>query len=438
MSGFVELGCMSNFSFQQGASHADALLDRAAELGMTALGICDIDTVSGLVRALEASRRGGVRLVAGSRLRFDAPVPGAMPVELMLWPFEMAGWANLCRLITDGHRRGERALGTLQVRGGGCMAAVVPPPGVALAEQWFLETVEGLARVFDDRLSLALCRHGLPDEGLRLRQMLALCEHVGVPPLATNLPRYHHASRRELADVLTAVRVGRPVEACGEALAPNHEAHLRAERVMRALFDRVPQALDRSVQVAERCRGFSLEQVLWRYPLDVAPVGVSPIVHLRELVWKGAAERWPGGVPPEVASRLQHELTLIEELRYEPYFLTVHEIVAFARSQGILCQGRGAAANSAVCFCLGITAVDPGRMDMLFERFISRERDEPPDIDVDFEHERREEVIQWIYRRWGRHHAALTAEVIRWRGRSAVRDLGKSLGLSRDATDRLT
>jgi error-prone DNA polymerase len=437
MSGFVELGCMSNFSFQQGASHADEFLDRAAELGMTALGICDIDTVSGLVRALEASRRGGVRLVAGSRLRFDAPVPGAMPVELMLWPFEMAGWANLCRLITDGHRRGERALGTLQVRGGGCMAAVVPPPGVALAEQWFLETVEGLARVFDDRLSLALCRHGLPDEGLRLRQMLALCEHVGVPPLATNLPRYHHASRRELADVLTAVRVGRPVEACGEALTPNHEAHLRGERVMRALFDRVPQALDRSVQVAERCRGFSLEQVRWRYPLDVAPVGVSPIVHLRELVWKGAAERWPGGVPPEVASRLQHELTLIEELRYEPYFLTVHEIVAFARSQGILCQGRGAAANSAVCFCLGITAVDPGRMDMLFERFISRERDEPPDIDVDFEHERREEVIQWIYRRWGRHHAALTAEVIRWRGRSAVRDVGKALGLSRDATDRL-
>jgi len=437
MIGFVELGCMSNFSFQEGASHADELFDRAAELGMTALGVCDRDTVSGLVRALEASRGSGVRLVAGARLRFDAPVPGATPVEVLLWPFELAGWANLCRLITDGHRRGERALGSLQVRGGGLMAAVVPPPGVALAEQWFLEVVEGLARVFGDRLSLVLCRHGLADEGLRLRQVLALCAHAGVAPLATNLPRYHRASRRELADVLTAVREGRPVEACGAALAPNHEAHLRSEQAMRALFDVAPQAIDRSVQVAERCRGFDLAQVRWRYPADVAPPGVRAIEHLRQLVGAGAAERWPAGVPAAVAARLEHELDLIQELRYEPYFLTVHEIVAFARGRGILCQGRGAAANSAVCFCLGITAVDPDRMDTLFERFISRERDEPPDIDVDFEHERREEVIQWIYRRWGRHHAALTAEVIRWRGRSAVRDVGKALGLSQDAVERL-
>ncbi|NBX26530.1 MAG: error-prone DNA polymerase, partial [Planctomycetes bacterium] len=337
----------------------------------------------------------------------------------------------------EGHRRGERSMHSLQVRGAGLMAAILPPPGMALAEQWFLEAVEGLARVFGDRFSVAMARHGLPDEGLRLRQVLAICEHVGVPPLATNLPRYHHPGRRELADVLTAVRQGRPVEACGAALAPNHEAHLKSAAAMRALLEFAPQALDRGVQVAEVCRGFSLEQVRWRYPLDVAPVGVTPIEHLRELVQKGAAERWPGGVPPEVSARLRHELALIEELRYEPYFLTVHEIVAFARGQGILCQGRGAAANSAVCFCLGITAVDPGRMDTLFERFISRERDEPPDIDVDFEHERREEVIQWIYRRWGRHRAALTAEVIRWRGRSAVRDVGKALGLSLDAVDRL-
>ena len=437
MSGFVELGCMSNFSFQEGASHADELFDRAAELGMTALGVCDRDTVSGLVRAIEASRRSGVRLVAGARLRFDMPVPGATPVELLLWPFELAGWANLCRLITDGHRRGERPLGALQVRGGGLMAAVLPPPGVALAEQWFLEAAEGLARVFGERLSMAMSRHGLPDEGLRLRQVLALCSHLGVPPLATNLPRYHHACRRALADVLTAVREGRPVEACGAALAPNHEAHLKTGPAMQALLDLAPQATDRSVQVAERCRGFDLAQVRWRYPADVAPQGVPPIDHLRSLVQAGAVQRWPEGVPAPMAARLEHELALVQELRYEPYFLTVHEIVAFARGRGILCQGRGAAANSAICFCLGITAVDPDRMDTLFERFISRERDEPPDIDVDFEHERREEVIQWIYRRWGRHHAALTAEVIRWRGRSAVRDVGKAMGLSQDAVDRL-
>ena len=437
MSGFVELGCMSNFSFQEGASHADELFDRARSQGATALGVCDRDSVSGLVRALEASRASGVRLVAGARLRFDPPVREAVPVELLLWPCELRGWANLCRLITDGHVQGRRAIGSLLTRADGLMAAVIPPPGVALAEQWFLETVEGLARLFGERLSMVLVRQGLPDEWLRLRQACALAAHVGVATLATNLPRCHDPSRRELADVLTAVREGKPVAACGAALAPNHEAHLRGEATMRALFDFAPEAVDRSVEIARRCEGFSLEQVRWSYPRDCAPEGVTPLAHLRALTMQGAIERWPQGVPAAVAQRLEHELALIAELRYEPYFLTVHEIVAFARSRGILCQGRGAAANSAVCFCLGITAVDPDRMDTLFERFISRERDEPPDIDVDFEHERREEVIQWIYRRWGRHRAALTAEVIRWRGRSAVRDVGKAMGLAPEAVDRL-
>ncbi|MBM4006736.1 MAG: DNA polymerase III subunit alpha, partial [Planctomycetes bacterium] len=437
MSGFVELGCMSNFSFQEGASHADELFDRAREQGAAALGVCDRDSVSGLVRALEASRASGVRLVAGARLRFDPPVRQAVPVELLLWPFELRGWANLCRLITDGHVQRRRAIGSLLTRADGLMAAVLPAPGVALAEQWFLETVEGLARLFGDRLSVALVRQGLPDEWLRLRQACALAAHVGVPTLATNLPRHHDASRRELADVLTAVRESKPVAACGAALAPNHEAHLRGEAAMRALFDFAPEAVDRSVQIARRCEGFSLEQVRWSYPRDCAPEGISPLAHLRALTMQGARERWPGEVPTAVMQRLEHELALIAELRYEPYFLTVHEIVAFARGRGILCQGRGAAANSAVCFCLGITAVDPDRMDTLFERFISRERDEPPDIDVDFEHERREEVIQWIYRRWGRHRAALTAEVIRWRGRSAVRDVGKAMGLAPEAVERL-
>ncbi len=437
MSGFVELGCMSNFSFQQGASHADELFERARAQGAQALGVCDLDTVSGLVRALEASRTSGVRLVAGARLQFDAPVRGAVPVHMLLWPFELRGWANLCRLISDGHVQGRRAIGSLLTRHEGLMAAVIPPPGVALAEQWFLESVEGLARIFGDRLSITLTRQGLPDEWLRLRQTCTLATHVGVATLATNLPRYHDASRRELADVLTAVRQGRPVEACGAALAANHEAHLRSAEAMHALFDFAPQALERSVQVAAKCAGFAMDQVRWRYPGDCAPAGVSLSDHLRALVMQGAQQRWPHGVPTAIAERLQHELSLIAELRYESYFLTVQQIVAFARGRGILCQGRGAAANSAVCFCLGITAVDPDRMDTLFERFISRERDEPPDIDVDFEHERREEVIQWIYQRWGRHRAALCAEVVRWRGRSAVRDVGKALGLSLDAVERL-
>ena len=432
---FVELACMSNFSLQEGASHADELFTRAHEQGAHALGVCDRDTVSGLVRAMEASRTSGVRLVAGARLRFDPPVPEAVPVHMLLWPMNVQGWGHLCRLLTDGNVHGVRPLGSLLTHHEGLMAAVIPPPGVALAEQWFLESMAGVAGIFGDRLSLTLTRHGLPDEGLRLRQTAAIAAHVGVSTVATNLPRYHDASRRELADVLTAVRMGVPVEACGAAM--NHEAHLRTAAVMQLLFDAFPESLARSGQIADRCKGFQMQQLRWRYPQDCSPPGVRPIEHLRTLTLAGARERWPDGLPQPIVHRLEHELALIAELHYEPYFLTVYEIVSFARSRNILCQGRGAAANSAVCFCRGITTVDPDRMDTLFERFISRERDEPPDIDVDFEHERREEVIQWIYQRWGRHHAALCAEVVRWRGRSSVRDVGKAMGLSLDAVERL-
>ncbi|MBL9147605.1 MAG: error-prone DNA polymerase [Phycisphaerae bacterium] len=290
----------------------------------------------------------------------------------------------------------------------------------------------------DDRLSLAVSRSGHADDAMLARQMEMLSDWTGIPLVATNDVQYHVPDRRPLHDVLTCIRLGVTLDRAGYELGANSERYLRSPRAMASMFPDLSRAVARTRDLADRTRGFSLDQLRYRYPSEVVPRGTTPMKHLVDLAWQGARERYPRGVSERVRRQIEHELRLIEELDYPSYFLTVHDIVAFARSRHILCQGRGAAANSAVCFCLGITAVDPDRIDVLFERFISKERNEPPDIDVDFEHERREEVIQYLYRKYGRDRAALAAEVISYRGRSAIRDVGKVLGLSLDCVERLS
>ena len=269
-----------------------------------------------------------------------------------------------------------------------------------------------------------------------LRHAESVSRTYGVPLLATNQVHYHDEHRQTLQDVLTCVRHGCTIHDAGFRLFPNGERFIKPPEDMHRLFSDLPAALRRTVEIAERC-AFSLDELRYEYPDEIVPAGKTPASYLAELAWAGAAGRYPQGIPEKVRQQIVHELTLIEELKIEPYFLTVYDLVRFARSRGILCQGRGSAANSAVCYCLGVTSVDPNRIDVLFERFVSAARDEPPDIDVDFEHERREEVIQYLYEKYGRERAGMTAEVISYRGRSAVRDVGKAMGLGLDAVDAL-
>ena len=434
---YADLHVTSNFSFLRGASHPEELVGQAAALGQQAIAVTDVNTLAGIVRAHVAAKEAGIQLVVGCRLELRAGCPSCLSV--LVYPTDRPAYGRLCRLLTLGKRRatkGECDLGLhdLIEHHEGLLAVVVPPVDL---DGDFVETMFGLARVFDDdRLSIASsCLYG-PDDGERLQQLIALAEHTGVPLAATNDVHYHVPQRRALQDVLTSIRLGCTVAGAGLNLFPHAERHLKPPAEMARLFAEHPRAIDRTVQIARRA-AFSLDELRYQYPQETCPPGLSPIQHLAELTRQGARQRYPNGVPEKVRDRIVHELRLIDELDYARYFLTVHDLVLFARGRGILCQGRGAAANSTVCYCLGVTAVDPDRIDLLFERFVSRERNEPPDIDIDFEHERREEVIQYIYRKYGRDRAALTAEVITYRGRSAVREIGKALGLSLDCVDRL-
>jgi error-prone DNA polymerase len=503
---YAELQAVSNFSFLRGASHPDELVARAAEVGCCAVAVTDVNTLAGIVRAHEAAKEAGIQLVVGCRLEFTEEGSGGVAewqsdrVEkgegsglstVLVYPTDRAAYGRLCRLLTRGKRRAEKGECRLSLHDlvefqEGLLAVVVPPDERGGPEgERFLEGLEGLRRVFDDdRLSLASsCLYGA-DDAERLALLAELARPVKVPLVATNDVHYHVPGRRALQDVLTCIRHGCRIQEAGLRLWAHGERYVKGPEEMARLFALQRGAIARTVEVARRASGFSLDQLKYEYPEEVCPRGRSAKEYLRELVWAGAAEKYrkpreerllgassprntagaagttkgdaiaqreaaaaaahpPGlerpchAVPAAVADRLEHELTLIGELGYEKYFLTVHDIVHFARSQNILCQGRGAAANSAVCYCLGITSVDPDRIDLLFERFVSKERDEPPDIDIDFEHERREEVIQHIYRRFGRDRAALCAEVITYRGRSAVRDVGKAMGLSLDVVDRM-
>ena len=439
---YAELVCASNFTFLNGASHPQELVARAAELGYDAIALTDECSLAGIVRAFEESRRCkknglGIKLIYGSLFRLEN---GS---RLVLLAEDSSGYAQLCTLITRGRRNAPKGRYELPDKAfeknlDHCLALWLPEPRIHESETDGPEadrlTAHWVASHFPARswLAVALCL-GFDDVS-RLARLVGTAEAAGLPVTACGDVQMHSRSRRMLHDVLAAIRHGCTLPELGYRALPSGERHLRSRHRLATLYRQ--EMMDESVRIAQRCH-FSLDQLRYRYPREVVPEGMSSAAHLRDLTEAGIRQRWPDGINAELRQQIEHELRLISDMHYESYFLTVHDIVQFARSQDILCQGRGSAANSAVCYCLGITEVDPARMNMLFERFISRERDEPPDIDVDFEHERREEVIQYIYRKYGRERAALAATVISYRPRSAIRDVGKALGFSPGQVDQL-
>ena len=434
---YAELQVTSNFSFLRGASHPQELVETARALGVGALALTDRNTLAGIVRAHTAAKAAGLRYVVGCRLDLQDDTRHD-DVSLLCWPTDRAAYGRLCRLLTLGQRRAAKGgclLGwaDLSCHAEGQILAALPPERPDPA---FGARLAALTALAPGRSFLVLQHRYNGDDRRRLAMLVGLAAQTGLQTLATNDVHYHAPERRPLQDVLTCIREGCRIDEAGLRLAANAERHLKPPEEMRRLFRGHEDAVARTQLVVESCR-FSLDELRYEYPEEPIPPGRTPQVYLEELTWRGAAARWPEGIPPKVASDLRHELALIGKLGYAAYFLTVYDIVRAARDRHILCQGRGSAANSAVCYCLGITGVNPAEIDLLFERFISEERREPPDIDVDFEHERREEVIQYIYDRYGRDRAGLTAAVIRYRPRSAVRDVGKAMGLTEDVTSRL-
>ena len=483
MSAYAELAVTTNFSFLRGASHPQEMVERADELKLFAIGIADRNSFAGVVRAYdEARKRKEIKLLVGTRL------VTADGFELLAYPTDRAAYGRLCRLITAGNlkaKKGECHLTFEEILAAseGQMLIAIPPkefPGRSAtrsAAKWcaadpgplhtqsplrsrisgaalraaphpgnapdFTDRLAALARTAPGRTFLAGTHYHRGDEPRRLRLLAELGAHAGAPLVAVNDVLYHAPERRPLADVLTCVREKCTLAEAGLKLSVNAERHLKSPAEMARLFRNFPQAIVRSVEIAKACR-FSLGELTYEYPDEPVPEGKTAQAHLEDLTWAGAQDRYPKdrypeGIPSDVQRRLHEELALIAKLDYARYFLTVHDIVAFARRQEkeILCQGRGSAANSAVCFCLGITSVNPEKSNLLFARFISENRGEPPDIDVDFEHERREEVIQYIYKRYGRDRAAICATVVHYRSRRAIREVGKVLGLTGDVTAAL-
>jgi error-prone DNA polymerase len=425
MSDYAELHCLSNFTFQRGASSAQELFERAARLGYQALAITDECTLAGIVRAWEASKKTGVKLIVGSEVQIEKGP------KLVLLAENLAGYQALCGLITRARRRA--AKGTYRLLH---EDFVVPLDG--LLAIWLSEgeatALPWLRSVFPERLWLGVELHRGADDSARLQRLLELAAVHDLPAVACGDVHMHARGRRALQDCMTAIRHHLPVAEAGAHLFANGERHLRRLEELGELYP--PELLAQSLRIAERCH-FDLKDLKYYYPHELVPEGHDPTSWLRVLVERGAAERWGKNVPAAARTQIEHELALIAELKYESYFLTVHDIVRFAREQHILCQGRGSAANSSVCFALGITELDPTESRLLFERFLSRERNEPPDIDVDFEHERREEVIQYVFRRYGRTRAALTAVVNTYHGAGAIRDVAKALGLPPDQVNAL-
>ncbi len=460
---FAELSATSNFTFLTGASHPEEYIRRAAALGLPALAVADANSVAGIVRAhiqareiarqvaerraLEA-REGPVgppapaghrpawsntpRLIPAARLEL------AEGLTLTALPRDRAGWARLCRLLTTGRRRSEKGACHLTcadlLAHAGHMALLLHPPEGA-AQDW-----QAHARPLADSLRADMHLLMRPrydgQDPARFDRLAELAREMDLPTVASACPLMHHGRRRRLADVLTAIRTGAQVDTLGRAALANAECRLRTEAEMLRLFRGHEGAVHRAGELAGAL-AFSLDELAYEYPSEIAG-GETPAARLRRLAQEGLTRRYPQGAPEKVRTLLEHELTLIAKLGYEPYFLTVHDVVAFARSRGILCQGRGSAANSVTCYCLGVTSVSPEIGTMVFERFVSEARNEPPDIDVDFEHERREEVIQHIYDRYGRHRAGLCATVIHYRGKRAIREVGKAMGLSEDTIAALS
>jgi error-prone DNA polymerase len=429
---YAELQVTTHFSFLRGASSPEELFSAAALLGITALGVVDRHSVAGMVRAHEAAKVTGVRLIVGCRLDLQCGT------SMLVYPTDRAAYGRLCRLLTLGKSRagkGKCSLDWPDVKQWNEGLIAILLSGEVGGD---LEGELGrLKSIFCDRAYCSLARRFLPDEAQRLETIDAAAWRARVPTVAVNDVLYHDESRRMLQDVVTCIRLHITIDHAGFKKERHADRFLKTPEEMERQFPRYAPAVRRTLEIANRCR-FSLDELTYGYPTEILQDGLTAQERLEKLCWEGAGQRYPDALPDAVATQIRHELNLIERLDYAPYFLTVESIVRFARSKGILCQGRGSAANSAVCYVLGVTAIDPVRQGLLFERFISEERREPPDIDVDFEHERREEVIQWIYETYGRTRSALTAVVSRYRARGAVREVGKALGLPEDVTGSLT
>ena len=478
---YSELHCKTNYSFLTGGSHADELVERAIALGYRALAITDENTLAGVVRAYSAVQENNqkqteqttdangenptqLKLIIGAEI-----VPNDAP-PVLLWATDRKSYGNLSRLITVGRRRAPKgecwlSLADIADHASGLLAGVLPGfRGDRLrtehidkthpSYQWHCsnlnshpenETEQSLftdekyaayREIFDDRSYLMAAVYRGIDDSWRIEQLKQLSQRTNLPLVASGDVLYHTPARLPLHDVLTAIKHRTTVASATDLLLPNAQRHLQSTAERKKAFAAIPEAIQRIDEIVQRCN-FCLSQLRYEYPIELAPNGQKPIEYLRDLTQAGANDRYPDGVPTKVKTIIAHELKLIKELRYEAYFLTVWDLVRFARGRDILCQGRGSAANSAVCYCLGITSVDPDTSELLFERFISKERDEAPDIDVDFEHERREEVLQYLYKKYGHDRTGLAATVITYRIRSAVRDVGKALGLSLDRVDAL-
>ena len=424
---YAELHCLSNFTFLRGASHAEELVTRAQALGYGALAITDECSLAGVVRAHVAARQCGFKLIIGTEVVIDDGP------KLVLLATNRESYGHISMLITRARRRAEKGsyrltLADLEQNLDHCLALLIPD------QQPDPEHANYLARRFPQRAWIAAELLSGPNDRAQLEALRELSAQSGLPLVASGDVHMHLRSRKPLQDTLTAIRHGVTLAAAGHRLHANAERHLRARAALARIYP--PELLAETQRIADLC-DFSLDILRYEYPHELVPPGKTAAAYLRELTLEGLTRRYPQGTPAHVSKQIEHELQLLTELQYEHFVLTVYDVVKFARAQNILCQGRGSAANSAVCYALGITEVDPARMSMLFERFVSRERDEPPDIDVDFEHQRREEVIQYIYNKYGRDHAAIAATVITYRCKSALRDVGRALGLESGQIDRL-
>jgi error-prone DNA polymerase len=438
---YAELRCVSNFSFLRGASQPEELVERAQQLGYGALAIADECSLSGIVRAHVAAKKVQLKLLVGSQFKVDWGIAASStttPFELTVLACNLHGYGNLSQFITKLRRaspKGTYRLDIADLRGeelADCVALASPqrmaePAQLESVARWLLDHFIGRCWFGVDMINV------LTDE-MWLHRLREASATSAIPLVAAGDVHFHVRSRKPLQDVLTATRIGKPLTECGLELQPNAERHLRTRvRLAQTYPD---DLLSETLTVASRCV-FSLDELRYQYPDEVVPKGETPASYLRKITYEGAGRRWPKGMSAKIQTQIEHELELITDLRYEHYFLTVADIVAFARSRHILCQGRGSAANSVVCYCIGVTEVDPARMSVLFERFISKERNEPPDIDIDFEHERREEVLQYLYEKYGRDRAALTGVVISYRPKSAIRDVGKALGFPLEVIDSI-
>lgn len=429
---YAELQVTTHFSFLRGASSADDLFATAAALGIEALGVVDRNSLAGIVRAWEAAKTSGIRLVIGCRLDLTDGM------SILVYPMDRPAYSRLTRLLSLGKSRGGKGnclidFADVAEHAAGMIGVLVPDE----ADEACGVQLRKMAELFGDRTYVSLCLRRRPNDRVRLHGINAMATRYKVKTVVTNDVLFNEPGRRQLQDVVTCIRTRTTIDDVGFDRERHADRYLKTPEEMHRLFADYPEALARSREIVERCK-FDLKELQYQYPEEAIMPGLDPQQSLVSFTWEGAADRYPEGVPEKVRKSLLDELKLIRAMNYAPYFLTVFSIVRFARSKGILCQGRGSAANSAVCYCLGVTSIDPETNDLLFERFISQERDEPPDIDVDFEHERREEVIQWIYETYGRRRSALCATVTRYRAKGALRDVGKALGLPEDMIGQLS